>query len=117
MLLRYVLCTKINGGIFYHDDRWAGIGFAPLLLPGERGTWTSETGEHQLPKDLIEPFMVVDTTEQVKEVWAWNTEWNSIGEGEGWMYSSQNWENPRPDRGYGSFTRVRKWERQLSLQS
>jgi Integral peroxisomal membrane peroxin len=40
--------------VVLHENQrwWAGLGFSPALLSGERSPWTDEAGLPQLPKDL-----------------------------------------------------------------
>jgi hypothetical protein len=54
------------------------------------------------------------TFQWVEEDWHLDTKWTEVDQ-DGWEYSNQKWENPRPSRVIGSFTRRRRWIRHLKL--
>jgi hypothetical protein len=104
--------------VFENQRWWAGTGFVPFLLLQERLTWSDSTGLIGLPpKDLYD----VPECEAPGKQWEWTDEdweldyqWTQVDEA-GWVYSNQQWENPKPKSGMGMYTRRRKWTRNMKL--
>ncbi len=122
---------KIKGILFSTNPSrwWAGAGWVPALLVGERKAWTDESGSISLPpKDLyqlpaVEDFEDLDHGdgstphgyfEWVDPNWKLDYDWTAV-DPEGWEYYNNQWTNARPSRIMGSFTRRRKWVRNMRL--
>jgi hypothetical protein len=72
--------------------------------------------EFEIPtiNELTDDSNVRGEFKWVEEDWIIDSKWTSVDE-EGWEYSNQRWENRRDSRVLGSFTRRRKWIRNLRL--
>jgi hypothetical protein len=108
-----------------------GAGWVSALFSGERKAWSDETGtvilqsknDYELP--TIEDFTDIDKSvageakegvfEWIDEDWNVDYTWTDV-DPEGWEYYNQRWENGRPSRMMGSFTRRRKWVRHMKLK-
>jgi hypothetical protein len=105
---------------------YLGVGWVSSLLQFERNAWSDETGTVSMsPKDDFPVPTVTELTELesenhtgslvwIEEDWELDTVWTGVDQ-QGWEYRNQIWENPRPNRILGSFTRRRKWVRHLKL--
>jgi hypothetical protein len=117
------LKTKDGGQVYYFH---VGAGWISSLLQHERNSWSDESGSVSMPpKDDFPIPTVAELTELdgenqngklvwVEEDWELDLKWTEVDQ-DGWEYSNQNWDNPRPSRVLGSFTRRRKWLRHLKL--
>ena len=110
--------------IFENQRWWAGTGFVPFLLAQERAPWTDESGLVALaPKDLYE-LPDEKSDDGIPRKWEWADEdwtidftWAPALDDAGWEYCNNSWEERKGYRAMGSFTRHRKWIRNMKLVS
>jgi len=95
--------------ILYENQRWwLGQGWQSELLPGERPSWSDESGKNEV--DMQKP-------ELPSENWSWETDWNFVvsnkTDKDGWEYASRFGKFDDPDRKESmiNLVRRRKWLR------
>ena len=123
--------TIINVSVFENQRWWVGVGFAPLLLHGERHAWSDETGAiPQPPKEMTQLPAQTETINMSDghkvinhQTWQWvdaewqlDRTWNAeVDAPQGWVYSDNFWLNARRTPGAMSYTRRRKWTRAMKM--
>ncbi|KAG1459756.1 hypothetical protein G6F46_006148 [Rhizopus delemar] len=108
----------------YENQRWwSGSGFVPHMLPDERGLWTNYSGtvEYGPKEEFPAPkgYHWVEDNWRLDGVGPWideklNLEVIVTLENGGWVYTDNNWENPRNNKHTHSeqyVTRRRRWVR------
>ncbi|KAI8646398.1 integral peroxisomal membrane peroxin-domain-containing protein [Parasitella parasitica] len=89
----------------YENQRWwSGSGFIPHMLPHERGLWSDMSGSIELaPKEELpapEGYHWVEDNWSLDKSGPWIDEMLGLEvmvspENGGWVYTDNNWENPR----------------------
>lgn len=122
--------------LYENQRRWIGLGWTTSLFAYERGPWTDE---HLNPAPSREEFELPDVDGGIsKWRWAPNSDWRiergdakqharnvsqsgktnkdgDGGDGGGWIYYDNHWEEGRKEDGWGRYTRRRKWYRDAEL--
>ncbi|KAI8885244.1 hypothetical protein K501DRAFT_246386 [Backusella circina FSU 941] len=106
----------------YENQRWwAGSAFIPHMLPGERGIWSDYSGMTELSQkeELSAPkgYRWTEDNWKLDEKGPWIDDHLGIEiivtpENGGWVYTDDNWKNPRDNSNIKSTTRRRRWVRQ-----
>lgn len=121
----------------YENQRWwSGSGFIPHTLPNERGLWTNMSGTVELPpkEELSAPegYQWIEDNWTLDETGPWMDDVLGLEvmvspENGGWVYTDNNWDNPRnsssnksllvSDNHLPSVTRRRRWVRKCEKKS
>jgi hypothetical protein len=128
--------------LYENQRRWIGLGWTTSLFAYERGPWSDENLNPAPSKDEFELPEVEDGLSRWR--WVENSEWRiergdakqharntstgsrtsatgaskedtPDGDGGGWIYYDNRWEDGRRDDGWGRYTRRRKWYRDAEL--
>ena len=126
--------------LYENQRRWIGLGWTTSLFAYERGPWTDE---HLNPAPSKDEFDLPEV-EGGASKWRWceGSEWRIErgdakkhtrnastgsrtgstggtdgveGDGGGWIYYDNRWEDGRMEDGWGKYTRRRKWYRDAEL--
>ncbi|EXJ80808.1 hypothetical protein A1O3_07092 [Capronia epimyces CBS 606.96] len=126
--------------LYENQRRWLGLGWTTSLFAYERGPWTDE---HLNPAPSKDEFRLPEV-EGGHARWRWveGSEWRiehgdakqhrraasqtktgpagasgaeTAGDGGGWIYYDNRWEDGRTEDGWGRYTRRRKWCRDAEL--
>lgn len=126
--------------LYENQRRWIGLGWTTSLFSYERAPWTDE---HLNPAPSKDEFRLPEV-EGGHARWRWveGSEWRiehgdakqhkraasqskagtagaageeSTGDGGGWIYYDNRWEDGRTEDGWGRYTRRRKWCRDAEL--
>jgi len=127
--------------LYENQRRWIGLGWTTSLFAYERGPWTDE---HLNPAPSKDEFELPDV-DNGSSKWRWveSNDWRiergnakaharnastgsrtgatgasqdgGDGDGGGWIYYDNKWEDGRFEDGWGRYTRRRKWYRDAEL--
>ena len=101
--------------VYENQRKWLGLGWISSLFPSERAAWTDE---HLNPSDPKDNFALPEIDNKSAE-WRWvpGSEWRieGGGNGDGWIYYDNKWNDGRRQDGWGRYTRRRKWYRDAEL--
>lgn len=127
--------------LYENQRRWIGLGWTTSLFAYERGPWTDE---HLNPAPSKDEFELPDVDNGASK-WRWveGGDWRiergdakqharststssrtgvmsggqegADGDGGGWIYYDNKWEDGRREDGWGRYTRRRKWYRDAEL--
>ena len=96
----------------YENERWwVGAGWSPPMLT-ELSHFSDMTGQLAAPK---ESFKLQSSMFQWVDEWKVDKSFREV-DSDGWEYGDANWQNWKRKPSWNSFTRRRKWIRQMQLQ-
>jgi len=126
--------------LYENQRRWIGLGWTTSLFAYERGPWTDE---HHHPAPSKDEFDLPDVEgKQARWRWVDGSSWQiengdsdqqqrnasqgkvgksgssvktASGDGGGWIYYDNKWNEGKREDGWGRYTRRRKWYRDAEL--